>query len=260
MLFTLPAFAGVDDDWRNLYSQAQYAAVSKDYAKAEAIYNKALHEAERFGSDDVRVASTLQGLGVTLRREKRLTDAEGDLERAVSIYSTNPGDDSLEFALAQTDLAGVLTDEGKYQPALQSLTLALPIFDHKLAPEDNQIAAALCMQGDTYRMLKMYSRAEVPLRRCADIRADDGGVGTAEFGEAANSLAIVYQFTGKYAEADLYFNYAETIRVTSLGFLSPEFAATLEAHAILLHQLGQDKEAKDKEKLAAQIRSHTSRK
>jgi tetratricopeptide (TPR) repeat protein len=105
----------------------------------------------------------------------------------------------------------------------------------------------------------MYSRAEPALKRCADRLSDDGEVASPEFGDAANSLAIVYQFTGKYALADRYFNYAETIRENTLGILSPELADTLETHAILLHQLGRDKEAKDKERLAAEIRAHAKR-
>lgn len=248
----------MDDDWSALYSQAQHAVAVKDYARAEAIYNKALHQAELFGKDNVRVASTSQGLGIALRCEKKLSEAEDAIRRAVTIYSSSPGDASIEFAQAQFDLVGVLMDEGKYQPALDSTKRLLPIFDRNFGPDDNKTAAALCMQGDTYRMLKMYASAEGPLRRCAEIQSADGEVGTPQFGEAANSLALVYQHLGKYKDADKYFRYAAAIREHTLGLLSPELADTLEAHAALLRQLGRDAEARQKEKLAAGIRAHTS--
>jgi tetratricopeptide (TPR) repeat protein len=256
----LPLAAGVDDDWKNLYSQAQRAAAAKDLSQADLIYNKALLEASRFGKDDVRVASTLQGLGNTHRSEKKLAEAEDDLRRAVSIYTTSSGQASPEFADAQFDLAGVLMEEGKYQPALQSIDLLLTTYDRQLGPQNIKTAAALCMQGDSYRMLKKYADAESPLKQCADIRADDGGVSTPEFGEAANSLALVYQHLGRYSDADSYFTFAAKIRETSLGILSPELADTLEAHAVLLRQLGRDAEAKQKERLAAAIRAHAGKK
>jgi len=151
-------------------------------------------------------------------------------------------------------------DEAKYEPAAQSLTILLPIFDRKVAPDDGQVAAAVCLQGNAYRLLKMYSKAEPSLKRCADLRSEDGGIASPEFGEAANNLALVYQFVGKYTDADRYFTYAEKIRENTLGILSPELADTLEAHAVLLHQLGRERESKDKTALAARIRSHIAKK
>jgi len=256
----IPLVAGVDDDWQNLYSQALHAAALKDYPKAETLYGRALHEAEIFGKDDARVASTLQGQAAMLRSEKKLTDAEDAARRAVSIYDVNPGEDSLEYAGVQFALAGVLFDEGKYQPALQSIQKALPVLEEHLGPNAGDVIDATCLQGDTYLSLKLYASAEAPLKRCEELRLGDGGVGTPEFGETANSLALVYEHLGKYTEADRYFTSAAKIREHSLGIQSPELADTLEAHAVLLHQLGRDAEAKDLEKMAATIRAHAGRK
>jgi len=129
-----------------------------------------------------------------------------------------------------------------------------------VGPDDVETADAICMQGDAFRLLKMYASAEAPLKRCADLRVDNNGVGTAEFGEAANSLALVYQHLGQYKEADRYFTYAAKIREIALGIMSPALADTLEAHALLLHQLGRDAEAKQKERMASAIRARTGKK
>jgi tetratricopeptide (TPR) repeat protein len=252
--------AGVDDRWSEIYSQGQHAVALKDYANAETIYNNALKEAMRFGENDVRVATTLQGLGTALRNENKLAEAEAAVTRASAIYATASGEHSLEYAEAQFDLAGMLLSEGKYEQALQALNRLLPVFDLNLGPRDVRTAAALCMQGDSFRLLKRYGSAEPQLKRCADIRQEDAGVGTPEFGEAANSLAIVYQHLGKYRAADNYFKLAETIRETSLGITSPELAETLDAHAALLRQLGLVDEAKKKEKMAASIRAFSGKK
>jgi tetratricopeptide (TPR) repeat protein len=258
-LVTLTASATISDDWTNLCAKGQQAVLDKDYARAESIYGQALHTAEMFGKNDVRVASTERSLGVSLRGEKKLSAAEEAVQRAVSIYSVSPGTDSLEFAEAQFDLAGILMDEGKYPAALQSLNLLLAIFDKDLDPKDDKNALALCMEGDTYRMLKRYGSAETPLKRCAEIQSDNGEIDTPGFGEVANSLALVYQYLGKTTAADRYFTLAEKVREKSLGLLSPELAETLEAHAALLRQLGRAAEAKPKERMAAAIRSHAGK-
>jgi tetratricopeptide (TPR) repeat protein len=151
-------------------------------------------------------------------------------------------------------------DEAKYQPALQSILLVLPIFENSLGPNDANTADALCLEGDAYRQVNLFASAEKPLKRCADLRAENGGVATPAFGEAANSLALVYQHLGEYQESDRYFRYAAKIREQTLGIQSPELAETLEAHAVLLRQLGRVDEAKQYEHMAAAIRAHAVRK
>ena len=259
MLFlaALPLLANMDEDWKALYYRGQKAAMAGDYARAESIYVETLHTAETFGKSDIRVATTEQAMGVALHSDKKLSEAEEALQRAVAVYAVTSGEGTVELALAQFDLAGVLMDEGKYQSALQFLNLALPVFDQKMDPNDDKVAAVLCLQGDVYRMLKRYASAEASLKHCADIQTQNGNIGTAAFGDAANSLAIVYAHLGKTAEADRYFTFAAKIREQALGIESPVLAQTLEAHAALLHQMGRDAEAKQKERMAAAIRAHS---
>lgn len=256
----LPLLAGVDEDWQNLYSQAANAASLKDYVKAEALYSKALKEAELFGKGGPRVATTLQGLANLQRLEKHLPEAEESARQAVAILATNPGEDSLEFGQGESTLAAIQMDEGKYQAALDAVQRALPLIEGGLGPDDTATADAICTEGDVLRLLKMYASAQQPLKRCADLWADHYGVNTAGFGEAANSLALVYQHLGNYKEADRYFSYAAKIREITLGITSPQLADTLEAYALLLHRMGRDAEAKQKERMAAAIRGRGERK
>ncbi len=246
--------AGVDDMWKDVCSQARQASAIKDFAKAESLWSRAMVQAERFGKEDQRVAVTSQGIASLLRQQKKLPEAEEAIRRAVQIFAVTPGEGSIELAQADFDLAVILVDEGKYDLALRSLKRLLPAYDQNFGPGDAHMADALCLQGDSFRMMKLYSSAEGSLKRCADVRSEDGGVGTPEFGEAANSLALVYQKLGKTADADRYFSLAEKIRENVLGITSPEFAETLEAHAALLRQLGRTDEAKKKEKMADIVR------
>lgn len=260
LIFAMPLFASVDQEWQNSYNEAMKSAALKEYVVAEAMYAKALHNAEIFGKDDQRVATTVQSRALMFRKEKKLPEAEDDARRALAIFAVNPGEKSLEFGQTHLILAGILMDEAKYQDAMSSLRVALPLLEQNLGPGDSTVVDGTCMLGTAYVQLKRYASAETPLRRCADLRVEDGGVGTAEFGEAANGLAIVFQHLGNLTEADRYFNYAEKIREQSLGISSPQLADTLEAHAALLRQLNREADAKLKERMAASIRALSRKK
>jgi hypothetical protein len=106
---------------------------------------------------------------------------------------------------------------------------------------------------------RAWHEAEGPLKQCASIREENSGVVSPEFGEAENSLALVYQKEGKYALADGAFKMAETIRERALGIDNPLFADTLEAHAAMLRAMGRDTEAAKDEKMAGAIRKLQSR-
>ena len=257
----LPFLNAADTEWRNLYSLGVNATTLGDfgesgrYLQPRAAGRRAVRQRESAGGH--RFAS---GWPASQRLEKHLPEAEESARHALSIFITNPGEESLEYGQAEFSLAGILMDEGKYQPALDAVRKALPLIEASLGPNDTATADAICVEGDAFRLQKMYASAETPLKRCADMRADSNGVNTAEFGEAANSLALVYQHVGEYKEADRYFTYAAKIREVTLGITSPALADTLEAHALLLHQLGRVDEAKQKERMAAAIRARTGRK
>jgi tetratricopeptide (TPR) repeat protein len=260
LLCALHAWAGVDEDWKDQFSQATRAAALKDFPTAETTYAKALKTAEIFGKDDKRVASTVQNRATLFRAEKKLTEAEDDARRALAIYIVSPGEKSMEFGQTQFILSGILMDEGKFDGALDAIKRALPILEQNLGPNASAVEDATCVLGDAYVQLKRYASAEAPLRRCADMRADDGGVSTAEFGEVAFSLAVVFQRLGNLNDSEKYFTLAEHIREQVLGISSPVFADTLEAHASLLHQLKRDDEAKRNERMAASIRALNKKK
>ena len=55
----------------------------------------------------------------------------------------------MEYAQAQFDLGAVLVDEGKYEPALQSTKVLLPVFDRNLGPDDIPIVEGGCVIRDS---------------------------------------------------------------------------------------------------------------
>jgi tetratricopeptide (TPR) repeat protein len=244
-----------DDAWKDLILQGTYAdADQKDHSKAEQIFLKALHEAERFGPNDVRVGSTLNKLGLVYQEEKRYADAESAFRKALPMFESTYGAESVDVANINYDIGSVLLDSGKAAAAIPYLQKSLNTFERLFGGNSVKIASVLCMIGDGDRALHNWSDAEQPLKRCSQIREVNNGLLSPELGDAALSLAEVYRKEGKYGLADPQYKLAEKIRERTVGIMSPGFADVLEAHASMLREMGRDKEADKDSTLAAAIR------
>lgn len=242
--------------WQDLFMKALNYHGAKDYAKAEQTFNLALHEAERFGPMDPRVGTSLNSLGLTLRDGKKFAESEAAYRKALVIFDKAYGPDSIDVGNVNFNIANVMFDQGHQTIAFPYLQRSLAIYEALLGGVSLKTAAALCMLGDAYRLQKSYKEAEIPLRRCADIREADGGMRNADLAEALHSLALVYQAEGKYTQAEPRFRLAEKIREGTLGIMSPVLAQTMEDHAALLHQMGRDIDATRLTTMAGAIRRH----
>ena len=71
--------------WQRELDEATAAAAAKNSAKAEELFKVALPTAEKLGTDDPRLATTLSRLAGLYRDEKRYADAEPLYTRALAI-------------------------------------------------------------------------------------------------------------------------------------------------------------------------------
>jgi tetratricopeptide (TPR) repeat protein len=252
--FTPARAQTADEQWKGLVMQGLYAASGNNFVKAEAIFQRAVHEAERFGAEDARVGTTLNSLGLIYRAEKKYADAESVYRRALAILEKAYGAESIDVANINFNIGTVMFDQSHQPVALPYVQKAMVSYSTLLGGNSLKTAAALCMVGDAYRAMKSYTEAEGPLRRCADIREQDGGLQNPELAEAQHSLALVLQGQGKLTQAEARYKLAEKINESTLGITSPVLALTLEDHATLLRQMGQDKEAARLVTMAAAIR------
>jgi tetratricopeptide (TPR) repeat protein len=243
-----------EEAWRNLFTQGMYFAGAKDYARAEQTLLSAIHEAERFGAGDVRVGSTVNTLGLVYLAENKFGEAESAYQRSLTIMEKVYGNDSIDVANVNFNIATVLFDQGHQAQAMPYMTRAQETYEKLLGGTSVKTASVLCLEGDAYRAMKNYIAAEGPLRRCADIRESDGGMQNPQLADALYSLAQVYVGQGKYALAEARFNLAEKIRESTLGLTSPLLAQTMEDHAALLKSMGRNQEADKLIVLASAIR------
>jgi tetratricopeptide (TPR) repeat protein len=254
ILTTCPAAKAQDERlWKQSVEDALQAAGTKDYPKSEQTLVKALHEAEKFGPGDIRVGSTVNTLGLVYRAEKKYSESEAAYRRALVIMEATYGE-SIDVGNVNFNIASVIFDQGRQADALPNLTKALVIYEKLLGDGSLKTAAALCLEGDAYRLMKRYPEAETVLRRCADIREMDAGLESNGVADAVYSLALTYVGEGKFSAAEPRLRLAETIREKTLGITNPLLAQTMEDHAAALKELGRDREAGKLTTMAAAIR------
>ncbi len=235
-------------------TEGQHQASGKDLSIPEQTFRKAVHEAERFGPDDWRVGISLESLGQIYSREKKYKDAETALRRALAILQSADGDDSIEAANINLDLARMMLASGHPADAILVARQSLSVYERLLGGVDLQTADVACLIGDSLRTMKDFIDAEAPLRRCADIRESAAGIESAELADAVYSLALTYTNERKFHLAEPLFKLAERIREKKLGLTSPLLARTMEDHAALLQAMGRNTEAHRLNLLAEAIR------
>jgi tetratricopeptide (TPR) repeat protein len=245
-LALIPILANAQDPeeaWKSLFMQALAAAGTKDYPQADQIFQKALQEAGRFGPNDSRVGTTLNGIGLVYRAEKKFAEAESAYRRALAVLERTYDVDTIDIANVNFNIASVMFDQGHQTEALPFARVTLVTYEKLLGDTSLKTAAVLCMIGDSLRLTRNFSQAEGPLRRCADIRETSGGMQNTDLADAVHSLALTYVGEGKYVLAEPRFKLAEKIRERMLGITSPLLAQTMEDHAGLLKSMGREQQA-----------------
>lgn len=243
-----------DRTWKNLITEGQHLINTRNFAEAEQSFRKSLHEAERFGKDDPRVALSLENLGQTLMSEKKSADADTALRKSLEIFQNLDGIESVETANVELDLARLALADGHPAEAILLARKTLPVYEKELGAANLQTASVVCLIGDSLRIMKNFTDAEEPLRRCANTRESSGGIQSLEFAEALHSLSLVYIAQKKYLQAESRITLAEKIRENKLGLTNPLVAETLDDHAMLLRLMGREKEAARLAALSTAIR------
>lgn len=239
--------------WQILMSQAMSAAGRNDYPRAEQLLLKARQESEKFGPRDGHVGTTLNTLGLVYRAEKKFSEAEAAYRRALDIMEAAYGE-SIDVGNVNFNIVGVMFDQGHQAEALPTIRRALAIYEKLLGSTSLKTAGVLCMEGDAYRSMKRYAESEEPLKQCADIREEAGGLENADLADALHSLALTYIAEGKFSAAEPRLKLAEKIREKTAGITSPLLAENMEDRAAVLRQLGRDPEAQKLLAMAAAIR------
>ncbi len=103
--------------WESYITAAQQAYQQADCAEAEKQSEAALKEAEAFGPDDVRLATSLNNLALLYKAQGRYAEAEPLYQRALAIDEKALGPEHPDVATSLENYADLLRKTGRVSEA-----------------------------------------------------------------------------------------------------------------------------------------------
>ena len=165
----LPAEPTNDTVWRTLFTQVQSLYEQGHYEAGAVLALEARREAERFGSEGVRVGSTLNYMGLLYYALGRHSDAERAYVAALRIIERDPTK-RLELVALLTSLASLyMADGARYSQAerlmcrILELTMTLQGSDHP------DVGVLLSNLATAHLIQRHDSETEVLLNRALTI-------------------------------------------------------------------------------------------
>ena len=187
------------------------------YGEAEKYLSAALKEAENFGPEDPRLATSLNNLAGIYVTQGKYAEAEPLYKRSLAIL----GPEHPDVAASLNNLAVLYDNQGRYEEAEPLYQRALAVYEEALGPEHPNTSHGLNNLAALYYSQRRYKEAEPRL----------------------NNLALLYYHQGHYEEAEPLYERALAILEKVLGPEHPHTAGSLTKYARLLRALGREDEA-----------------
>jgi len=157
-------------------------------------------------ADDPDAQATMYGVIGRLYRDLALTEPAGRaLERALELRRQTAGAESLPFAEALNNLAGLLEERGEFARAEELFRRALTL-RRQLGAPPTQIAASLEGIGRVLSASGKHPAAEPPLVEALELRRRHGA--DRELVETMHELALLYLRQGNRASGEPLFREA----------------------------------------------------
>ncbi len=157
--------------WDSIMADAGKAYRQADYAEAEKLLLSALKEAEKFGEQDPRLATSLNNLAVLYNAQGRYAQAEPLYQRALAIREKALGPEHPDVAPSLNNLAVLYNAQGKYAQAEPLYRRSLAIREKALGPEHPNVATVLENYAALLHKLNRHAEADKMEARGQVIRA-----------------------------------------------------------------------------------------
>jgi tetratricopeptide (TPR) repeat protein len=214
------------------------------YDKAQRLLERALASGERaYGSEHVRVADTLESLGVVLADKGDYAAAGRNLERALAIRRKLLGRDHPDVAVTLAELGRVYQDQGLNQRAEPLHREALAIRRKVLGDQDRETAVSLSDLASVLRLNGDLSAAERLLRQCLETNRKTRGEDHPNTSTTLHDLALIEATRGEYRTAESSLRQVLATERRTLGEGHPVLATTLNSLSGVLVKEGRYDEA-----------------
>jgi tetratricopeptide (TPR) repeat protein len=161
--------------WQRAIEDAKAAYRQKDYDRSGQLLQTALHEAEKFGADDPRLAVTLHNLANLAAVQGKSAEAEPLARRALAILEKVRGPDHSQTAVVRLGLADLLAAQGKDVEAEADYRGALRAFEKVLGPDHPIVATTLERYAALLRRVGRTAEADQLEARAREARAKQAG-------------------------------------------------------------------------------------
>jgi tetratricopeptide (TPR) repeat protein len=214
------------------------------YDKAEQLLERALTSGERaFGPEHIRVAETLQSLGVVLADKGDYAGAARRLEQTLALQRKLLGAQHADIAVTLSELGRVYQDEGFNQRAEPLHREALEMRRKLLGEEHRETAVSLNDLGSVLRLNGDLSGAETLIRQALAINLKTRGKDHPNTATTIHDLALIVAARGDYPAAESMLRQALATERKALGDKHAAVAATFNTLSRVLLEQGRYEDA-----------------
>jgi tetratricopeptide (TPR) repeat protein len=218
---------------------AVYQQEQANFHEARALFERALRLREiALGPRHPEIATTLDGLGLTLRHLGDLGAARVQFERSLAIRESTLGPCHPAVAPTLDGLGLTLRDSGDADGAKLRFERALEITEATFGPDHAHVATALNGLGLALRAMGQLEAAKQLFERALAIRMATYGNDHVHVATVRNNLGLVQQDLGNLAEAKALLEEALEVRKAAYGPDHPKLATVENNLGLLLYQLG----------------------
>src|SRR5262245_40477107 len=234
--------SGSDSVWKGNMEAERKAFREGRYLEAVNYAQAAMKDAEAFGAQDPRLATSLHNAGELYTRMERYDEAERFLQRALSIREKTL--ENAETARTICAMARLNHGRGNRDKAERLYRQSLAIREKVLGRDHPDVAESLSGLAGVLS-LKRIDEAERLARRSLSIREKALGENHPDVAESLSRLVEVTLEIGKPSEIESNLRRAILIRETSLGQSHPDLAESLISLGVFFDKRSQCREAEE---------------
>jgi serine/threonine protein kinase/tetratricopeptide (TPR) repeat protein len=234
--------SGSDSVWKGNMEAERKAFREGRYLEAVNYAQAAMKDAEAFGAQDPRLATSLHNAGELYTRLERYDEAERFLQRALSIREKTL--ENAETARTICAMARLNHGRGNRDKAERLYRQSLAIREKVLGRDHPDVAESLSGLAGVLS-LKRIDEAERLARRSLSIREKALGENHPDVAESLSRLVELTMEIGKPSEIESHLRRAILIRETSLGQAHPDLAESLINLGVFFDKRSQCREAEE---------------
>ena len=231
-----------DSVWKENMEAERKAFREGRYLEAVNYAQAAVKDAEAFGAQDPRLATSLHNAGELYTRLERYDEAERFLQRALSIREKTL--ENAETARTICALARLNQGRGIKDKAERLYRQSLAIREKVLGRDHADVAESLSGLAGVLS-LKKIDEAERLARRSLTVREKALGENHIDVAESLLRLVEVTLEIGKPSEIESHLRRAVSIREISLGQSHPDLAESLISLGVFFDKRSQCREAEE---------------